>query len=121
MDKRHEHIELSDFLSREGHDHVEISGSVHGLTEYQLPDGTVTYSGVLSNEDGVAVQFRGGNGIGTSGKSIPDQIIESTQRLAILRYSAETSQNVYLGVFNSPLRNKDHDLALVSYVLLCEP
>jgi len=115
--KRNDYMSLADFLSADGNIPAELRGQVHGLTENRMPNGTITYSGVLTDvntSSTTAVHFRGGCGINTANQTIDDQIVKSTLEMAALRYSTETGNPVYLGVFKG---SKSHiPQANVSYV-----
>ena len=90
-------LELSEFLTLDDSVSCVISGTVSGLTCYKLDNGTISYAGVISNDEH-AVNFVGGPGYATGGISNDNQIRDSTQRISVLKYSEQTGNNVYLRV-----------------------
>ncbi len=114
--ERNERRDLTDFLGNTDIVHAELPGTVHGLVDYQLPNGKVAYSGVLTDEDGKQIAFRGGIGVGTAGLSLEGQTVKTATEVAALKYSQETGDDIYLGVFFTPGMDRNVEPACVSYV-----
>lgn len=115
--KRNPVMELSDFLSKTGHVEAELYGFVKGLTEYQLPNGTISYAGVLSSQ-GKAVLFQEYTRLNLKGKDIEKRIDDAIQTLAVLRYSVETGDPIALGVGHSPFEEGQIESVVVRYAAL---